>query len=308
MASYREHMGFSGLFGVCYGIGTAFAFDFTPSQCALAGYLTAVGGMLPDIDSQTGKPVQEIFSFTAAVVPLVLVGRFIRSTGIDPNTETTMLVLLGLYLTIRYGFAWLIGKLSVHRGMFHSIPAMIIAGEAVYLGFPNDLTTVKLLMGFGIALGFLSHLLLDEIYAVQWSGLIPRFKKSFGTAMKFSSKNYPATCFTYMLFVVLSFFMFQDAGLIGPLKIQENPPMAEDFGPAHSDPSANPFPGSPIPPNGYPTSPSYPDSPMSPGYASPEVIAPFPADEVLPHHLKPVTKVQSAAVPEEELTDAPLYR
>jgi membrane-bound metal-dependent hydrolase YbcI (DUF457 family) len=38
-----------------------------------------------------------------------------------------------LYGAVRYGGATVLGKLTVHRGMFHSIPALIIAAEITFL-------------------------------------------------------------------------------------------------------------------------------------------------------------------------------
>lgn len=214
MASFREHIGFSSLLGVGYGLGAMTLLEFTPTQSALAGAFAGVGGMLPDLDSPTGKPGQEIFGITAALAPLVLIGHVLKWSGLPAETESVMLLLLGMYFAIRYGGAWLVNQVSVHRGMFHSIPALVIAAEMTYLGYPSDLTTVKLLMGGGVALGFFSHLLLDEIYAVDWSGPLPRVKKSFGTAIKFTGKGLAPTAMTYGILATLTYIMFQDAGLI----------------------------------------------------------------------------------------------
>ena len=57
----------------------------------------------------------------------------------------------------------------------------------------------------GLLLGVMSHLILDEIYAVEWKGGRWRFKKSFGTAMKLWGKNAWANISTYgkLIIVVL---------------------------------------------------------------------------------------------------------
>ncbi len=214
MASFKEHVGFSGLLGVGYGLGATFLLGFTPIQGALAGYLAGVGGMLPDLDSPTGKPGQEIFSLTAAVAPLILIGNVLKWTKLPTDTETVMLTMLLMYFAIRYGGSWFTSKLSVHRGMFHSIPANLIAAEVTYLFYPTDNVVVKALMAGAIAVGFFSHLLLDEIYAVRWSGAIPSLKKSFGTAIKFWGREFGPSAFTYMLLLILTFVTLEDAGII----------------------------------------------------------------------------------------------
>lgn len=228
MGSFREHIAFSSLLGLGYGAGAGALLGFSAPEASLAGFLTAVGGMLPDLDSPNARPGQEIFSVTAAVAPLVLVGHVLQATGLPADTETIMLLMLTIYFTVRYGLAWLVNKLSVHRGMFHSFPAMLIAAELTWLAYPSENLWVKLLMGVGVAVGFFSHLLLDEMYSVQWSGALPSLKKSFGTAMKFASPSFGPTAFTYGLLMLLTFVVAENAGIIGPPLDPSATPLAGD--------------------------------------------------------------------------------
>lgn len=216
MAAYREHISVSSLLGMVVGGGAYFALGFTPVQGALAGWLTALGGMLPDLDSQTGRPVREMFGLVAAIAPLVLVGRVIALLGLPNNLELVMLLIVVMYLTIKYGGQMMIGSLSVHRGMFHSLPAMVIAGEIVYLTYPHDSAKVKLLMGCGVAIGFFSHLLLDEMYSVQWSGVRIKVKKSAGSAIKMFGSLFVPNVVTYSLLMVLSWAILVEVGIITP--------------------------------------------------------------------------------------------
>lgn len=214
MASFKEHVGFSGLLGVGYGLGATFLLGFTPTQGALAGYLAGVGGMLPDLDSPTGKPGQEIFSLTAAVAPLVFIGSILKWAKLPTDTETVMLTMLLMYFAIRYGGSWFVSKLSVHRGMFHSLPANVIAAEATYLFYPSESVVVKGIMAGAIAIGFFSHLLLDEIYSISWAGVVPKVKKSFGTAIKFWGNEFGPSAFTYVVLAFLTFVTLEDSGII----------------------------------------------------------------------------------------------
>lgn len=226
MASFREHVTFSSLLGIGFAAAGTYAFGFTPAQSILGGVLAGIGGMLPDLDSPAGKPGREVFSLTAAAVPMVLIGHVLAWTGLPPETETVMLLLLVMYCAIRYGLAWMVARLSVHRGMFHSLPAMVIAAELIYLAYPSPLTTVRVFMGAGIALGFFSHLLLDEIYSISWSGPLPGVKKSFGTAIKFFGQSFGATAFTYAVLATMSFLTLEHAGVIGSPTDQATIPMA----------------------------------------------------------------------------------
>jgi len=68
--------------------------------------------------------------------------------------------------------------------MFHSIPALLIVGGIAYLICGGTDTTARYFKAGGVMLGYLSHLILDEIYAFEWRGGRWQMKSSFGTAMK----------------------------------------------------------------------------------------------------------------------------
>jgi len=151
MADYKTHIATSGTLGVGYGAASIFALGFTPVEGALAGCLTWVAGMLPDLDSESGRPVREVFGVTAAIAPMVLMRRLHEWGG---NPEGAMLLAVLVYISIRYGGGIILGSLAVHRGMFHSIPALLIAAELTFLGYMSDNVWVKLLMAGGVAIGF----------------------------------------------------------------------------------------------------------------------------------------------------------
>ena len=209
MAAYREHLTTSCLLGI--GVAAAaIATGFTPVQGVLAGTITGIGGILPDLDSESGRPVREIFALTAALAPLVMMRRLLEWGG---NTDGAMLLSVLLYISVKYGGAMLLGVLAVHRGMFHSIPAMLIAGEIAFLSYKSEQMSMKLLMAAGIMIGFFSHLALDELYAVEWHGLRVKLNKFAGSAVKFSGRSYPANIFTYGLLFTLSYTVWIDGGL-----------------------------------------------------------------------------------------------
>jgi len=211
MAGYRRHISVSGILGVGYGVTSYYFFEFTPVQGVLAGVLTWIAGMLPDLDSQSGKPVREIFSLLAALTPLTMMGHLLTW---GRNPEEVMLLAVLLYACIRYGGAWILGKLAVHRGMFHSIPAMLIAAELAFLAFQSDSVNVRLLMAGGVAVGFLSHLLLDELYSVEWSGVRLRLNKYAGSAFKLFGGEFLPNVVTYALLGVLSYATLVEVGLL----------------------------------------------------------------------------------------------
>ncbi|MCG8449743.1 MAG: metal-dependent hydrolase, partial [Pirellulales bacterium] len=173
MAGFKTHITTSSLLGVGYtGLGL---YAGLPVESALiAGGLCGIGGMLPDIDSDSGIPFRESMGFAAAIVPLLLLDRFRQ---LHLNTEQIVLLSGTMYLFVRFGVARLLASYTVHRGMFHSLPAAAtFTGVAFLLCDFNNLQLRYFIAG-GVLLGVMSHLVLDEIYAVEWSGGRWRFKK-----------------------------------------------------------------------------------------------------------------------------------
>jgi hypothetical protein len=58
-------------------------------------------------------------------------------------------------------------------------------------------------------IGFLSHLVLDEICAVDFTGVRPRLNRFAGSALKLASPSWTATLLTYLLLAALAFLAFQ---------------------------------------------------------------------------------------------------
>src|SRR5436190_1634833 len=159
MADFKKHIGFSTALGAGYA-GVLYYSGFQSTHCILAAATCGIAGMLPDLDSDSGRPVRELFGFTALADPLCLVRR-LEHHGVTP--EGLILWCVGLYAGIRFGLAWLFKHLTVHRGMFHSLPAALIASEIVFLAHELPDGLVRLALAGAMFLGFTSHLVLDEI-------------------------------------------------------------------------------------------------------------------------------------------------
>lgn len=211
MANFREHVIVSGLLGVGYGGGAVWGFGFDPMQATLAGGLATLGGMLPDLDLDTGVPIRELFGLTGALAPLLLLNRL---AGWGGSLEATILMAAGVYLLVRFGAAWVLSRVTVHRGMFHSIPAALIAAEIVFLCYSHSDPWPRLLLAGGVLVGFTSHLLLDEIYSVQVRGVSVRLNKAAGSALKLFSSSAAATFFAYALLLGLTYTICREQGVI----------------------------------------------------------------------------------------------
>ncbi|TWT86776.1 hypothetical protein Mal64_36060 [Pseudobythopirellula maris] len=221
MADFKTHVTFSSVCGCGFAAaGTAVGFDLTTSL--VAGGLCGVSGMLPDVDSDSGVPRREALGFAAAIVPMLMIDRFKQ---FDLGHDQMILVGAALYFGIRFLAADLIGRWSVHRGMWHSIPAVLIfAGLAFLISGSNDIF-VRYYKAAAVGLGSLSHLVLDEVYSVDTRGVLPKFKKSFGTAVKFWGKKPWANFSCYAKLAVVTAAILMEPAVIGRLELR-NPELA----------------------------------------------------------------------------------
>lgn len=207
MADFKTHITVSTACGIAYG-GVAYAqFGVPAPSCVLAGALCSVSGMLPDLDSDSGVPLRESLSFASACVPMLLLERF-RHLGWSP--ETIALAGAGVYVAVRFGLGWMLKKYTVHRGMFHSVPAALIAGAVAFLLCSNGSFQLRAYKACAVMLGFMSHLILDEIWSVKVSGGRIGLKSSSGTAVKFFSDSMWANISTYGKLAILGVLVFND--------------------------------------------------------------------------------------------------
>ncbi len=201
MADFKSHITFSTVLGVGYGAAGYYGLGLPVETCLLAGGLCSVSGMLPDLDSDSGTPVREMTAFAAAIIPMLMLERF---ETFGWSREMMALAAGGMYLAIRFGVVRLFKRYTVHRGMWHSIPAGLTCGLLAFLIVAGQQLEIRLFKAGGVMAGFLSHLVLDEIWSLGVRGGRRNVKKSFGTALKFWSKSGWGNFSTYAKLVVLA--------------------------------------------------------------------------------------------------------
>ncbi len=192
--------------GAAYGAAGVWYGHYDWGIIFLAGTITAVGALTPDLDSDSGLPIRELFGLAGAVFPLFLFPR-LRHSGLEHGT---IAVRHDRRLSVHslWRFACLEKALGPSRHVSQH-PALFIAGLAVFDVYHNDNAAIRLYMAGGMMLGFLSHLFLDELFAVDLRG-IPRLKNSFGTAIKLTSQSWKATVFCYLLLFLLVGFAIRE--------------------------------------------------------------------------------------------------
>jgi membrane-bound metal-dependent hydrolase YbcI (DUF457 family) len=136
-----------------------------------------------------------------------------RLQQISMPAEALILICAAIYLAIRFGVTFLLKKFAVHRGMFHSVPSAAIAGLTAFLIFSSEEPMRRYFVASAVVLGFLTHLILDEIWSVKLGMFGPKIKKSFGTAVKFMGNEAWANIVTYLLVIVLGALAATDAAV-----------------------------------------------------------------------------------------------
>ena len=239
MAAFKQHVTFSSVLGAGYACALGYL-NVDWSHAALAGALCGISGMLPDLDSDSGRPVRELFSGLAVAVPLLFLRRW-EKAGVSP--DAMILLAGGTYLAVRFGAAWLFKHLTVHRGMFHSLPAAVIAAEIVYLAHDSPEPHGRLILAGGVLIGFLSHLVLDEIYSVDARGLRIRLNKAAGSALKLASHSVPATLLTWLILTGFTYLVGIESGYMRPVHWSASFPVIDKLSKEHL-PARIPGPGS----------------------------------------------------------------
>lgn len=154
-------------------IGTSDALLLT-----LAG---TIGGILPDVDLQRSYPSRIIFSLIGMIVAFL----WVFSTKNELAIVELWVIGLIIYATIRYPIWMIFHKFTKHRGAFHSVIAAFafaFFSTAISFNFYDKTAFVSWLIGLLVFYGFIIHLVLDELYSVDFTNR--RIKRSFGTAMK----------------------------------------------------------------------------------------------------------------------------
>jgi membrane-bound metal-dependent hydrolase YbcI (DUF457 family) len=149
----------------------------------------SLGSVLPDIDLKESRPSRALFAGLAVFFSFALLFHFAPRLSIAEMWA----LWLGTLLFVRYPVHTMFHRLTNHRGIWHSLIAGLACAFATVIIFyyvfarPDG---VAWLAGGFLLIGFLTHLILDEIYSVDVLG--NHIKKSFGTAFKPIDTRNPA--------------------------------------------------------------------------------------------------------------------
>jgi len=210
MAKFKTHITFGALIGLFSSIIIS---QITLSKNIITIFVsfTAVllGSFLPDIDSDTSRTFKLIFNTLSLIVSALVLFYLIYSNV----TDILFLILIPIasFLFVRYVIGYIFKKITHHRGIWHSIPySVVVMLLTLIIADRFKASSIdKLIFSLSVGVGYLGHLILDEIYSFVNIGGIPFVpKKSLGSALKLYSNSKIATVIAFLLIIVLLYFSF----------------------------------------------------------------------------------------------------
>lgn len=212
MAMFREHVATGAVIstGVCVA-AYSYGYVTDPLLLLLLFAVTVVGSFLPDVDSDSGIPFYIVYgSITLGASGVAAL--YVLASPYANDLRYLIGVPVGALFFFWIVLGAIVKKCTKHRGIFHSLPALIIAATATFLaarhyGFSD---TMGMILAGGMALGFLSHLVLDELYSeITLDGIPFNTKSSAGTAMKWFAKQTHVNVVTYAIMIMLLYTAWQ---------------------------------------------------------------------------------------------------
>ncbi len=186
MANFKTHLavatGASGLASVTLlNLNLA-----TPWETGSYFLLGVLGGLLPDIDSDRSTPLLMIFYGLSMYCAFAMV----FNIALQYSLVELFAIWVAIYFGIRYLIFEMVIRVTVHRGVFHSLLAvafmLLLTADCFYYVLHKS-ARYSWNAGVFLALGYLVHLSLDELFSVDLHN--KRMKKSFGTALKLFSRQ-----------------------------------------------------------------------------------------------------------------------
>ncbi|HWO07354.1 MAG TPA: metal-dependent hydrolase [Candidatus Paceibacterota bacterium] len=209
---FREHIAVGAILSMAVVVAVYFYALLTdPLLLMILFVVTVIGSFLPDVDSDSGMPFYLIFgTATLAATGVVLLYTLASEYAGDWR------VLVGIPAAAMFFFWFVVGgiikRCTHHRGIFHSIPALAIAGVATFLvaRYYGLDETIAWIFGGAMAAGFLSHLVLDDLYSgITLDGLPFISTGTTGSALKFFSDSGRVNIATYVVLAALVYTALQ---------------------------------------------------------------------------------------------------
>ncbi|WP_291164843.1 metal-dependent hydrolase [Hyphomicrobium sp.] len=187
MANFTTHIAIGTVVTGALATLTLAADVVAPQNLVAVTLAGVLGSVLPDIDLKDSRPSRAMFAGLAIFFSFAV----LFNAATEFSIAELWVLWLGTLLVVRYGLHAIFHRISVHRGIWHSILAAVFSSVATaivfryLLGKPEGVSWLAAAFMF---VGYITHLTLDEIYSVDV--MDTRIKSSFGTALKFFDRRH----------------------------------------------------------------------------------------------------------------------
>jgi len=169
------------------------------SQMFFCFFIAIFGSLLPDVDIPASGVAKFLFFVISIFLTYFIVSFSLIYFSYDYNIYIVFIVVFFILLS---SIPYIFSKITAHRGIVHSLPMVVVLTFA-FSTFCNHYLSLSSffswMLGVSLGYGFFIHLLLDELYSIDISGL--KFKKSFGSAIKFYDKKEPI--YSFLIYVLI---------------------------------------------------------------------------------------------------------
>lgn len=189
MANFTTHIAVGTVVSGALATLTLAADVVAPENLVAVTMAGVLGSVLPDIDLKDSRPSRAMFAGLGIFFSFAV----LFNVATQYSVAELWILWLGTLVFVRYGLHNVFHYLSVHRGVWHSILAAVfssIATAAVFYHMLGRHEGVAWLGAGFMFLGFITHLVLDEMYSVDV--MDTRIKASFGTALKLADFRHPS--------------------------------------------------------------------------------------------------------------------
>ncbi|MGH6815102.1 MAG: metal-dependent hydrolase [Hyphomicrobiaceae bacterium] len=187
MANFTTHVAIGTLVSGTLATVTLAADAVAPENLVAVTLAGVLGSVLPDIDLKDSRPSSAMFWGLGVFLSFAV----LFGVAYTYSIAEMWVLWIGTLVFVRYGVHFLFHRFSYHRGIWHSLLAGLFFWFLTAIFFKHVLGRpdgVAWLAGAFMFAGYLTHLILDEIYSVDV--MDTRIKRSFGTALKFIDRKH----------------------------------------------------------------------------------------------------------------------
>jgi hypothetical protein len=210
MANFPTHIAVGTIVSGALATVTVAADMIAPENVVAVTLAGVLGSVLPDIDLKDSRPSRAMFAGLAVFFSFAVLFSLERKYSI-----VEMLILwMGTLVAVRYLAKAVFFHFSYHRGIWHSLLATVFCAFLtawIYSTLLGRNAGVAWLAAGFMAIGYLTHLTLDEIYSVDV--MDTRIKASFGTALKPVDFKHPGHSAAMGVATVLLFLLTPPTGM-----------------------------------------------------------------------------------------------